>query len=300
MNVWRIHLKADSQEGSDQRKLCLEDKRIVGVGWPIEYKNIPVTWDEYWETAKEIYVDSAYYGWSTALEAMKNHIQVDDLIWTRGWHGNYFLGRIISEWYYETSETCAKADIVNVRKCDWHEIGTVESVPGKVVSCFVPPLTVQRIKDATINEFSKRTYNKKVGYEFYKVDNSGERDIFALLSTDGCEDALGIYLQVMHDYLIVPSSCKKYTMAYEFVLKHRDTGKNAVVQVKTGGISLNRDGYPDLDPDTNIFLFATSGQYYGEPKANVKTISPEEIRKFLYEQTHLLPSKMKEWIELTR
>lgn len=42
MNIWRIHLKADSQAGIDQRQLCL-DKGIVGVGWQIDYETVPVT-----------------------------------------------------------------------------------------------------------------------------------------------------------------------------------------------------------------------------------------------------------------
>ncbi len=87
-------------------------------------------------------------------------------------------------------------------------------------------------------------------------------------------------------------------MTYEFELKHRLTGKSAVVQVKSGWTPLKIDNYDKLE--TDIFLFATSGQYHGKPKPNINTIDPDEIRKFLYEQTHLLPEKMKVWIELTR
>jgi len=294
MNTWRIHLKADAQEGIDQRQLCL-DKGIVGVGWQIDYSNIPVTWEEYRGTAEVVYGDRS---WKAALNAMKNRIQVNDLIWTRDWSGIYFLGRIKSDWYYDTAEDCAQADIVNVRKCEWHRIGTEEAVPGKVVSSFRPARTVQIIDDDTVNYFSKVTYNKIVKEAFYKVDDLAGKDIFSLLSTDDCEDAVAIYLQVTHDYYIIPSSCKDDTMTYEFELKHRQTGKSAVVQVKSGWSSLDRDDYSKLD--TEVFLFTTSGQYYGGLKPNIKTISPDEIRKFLYEQTHLLPHKMKVWIELTR
>ena len=294
MNIWRIHLKADSQAGIDQRQLCL-DKGIVGVGWQIDYETVPVTWDEYWETAEGDYGDSS---WKAAINAIKNRIQVDDLIWTRDWSGNYFLGRILSDWYYDTDEDCSKADIVNVRKCEWHKIGTEEAVPGKVVSSFRPARTVQVIDDDTVYYFSQIAYNQKVGKSYYEVDNLAGEDIFSLLSTDGCEDALAIYLQVKQDYHIIPSSCKDDTMTYEFELKHRLTGKSAVVQVKSGWTALNIDDYDKLD--TDIFLFATSGQYHGTPKPNIKTIDPDEIRKFLYEQTHLLPNKMKVWIELAR
>lgn len=87
-------------------------------------------------------------------------------------------------------------------------------------------------------------------------------------------------------------------MTYEFELKNRSTGRSAVVQVKSGWTSLNINDYMKLE--TDVFLFATSGQYLGSPRPNIKTIDPDVIRKFLYEQTHLFPDKMKIWIELTR
>jgi hypothetical protein len=294
MNIWRIHLNSDSQEGVDQRQLCL-DKGIVGMGWHIDYVNDPVSWDEYYETAKRDYKKPS---WWAALNAIKNRMQLDDLIWTRDWQGNYFLGRLTSDWYYDTSDECSKADIVNVRKCDWKKIGTVEAVPGKVVSSFRPARTVQCINDETVCLFSQIVYNQKSVNTFYQVDKMAGKDIFSLLSTDGCEDALAIYLQVVYDYFIIPSSCKYDTMEYEFELKQKQTGKSAVVQVKSGETSINIDDYGKLD--TDIYLFATSGQYYGTAKPNIKTIDPEIIRTFLYEQTYLLPDKIKVWVELTR
>lgn len=296
MNIWRTHIKPASKSNIDPRQLCLE-KGIFGVGWQIDYKKVPVTWDKYWTTAKDKYANNK--SWEIALETIKNKMQIGDLIWTRDKSGNYFLGRILSDWYYDTTEDCARADVVNVRKCEWHEIGTVEAVPGKVVSSFRATRTVQRIKGDTICDFSQLLYNKKVKKTFYKkVDTLKGKDVFSLLSTDDCEDALAIYLQVMQDYFVIPSSCKRDTMKYEFVLKHRKTGKNAVAQVKSGKESLNIDDYSKLK--TDVFLFATSGKYLGKPKSNIKTIDPDVIRKFLYKNTHLLPNKIKLWVEQTK
>ncbi len=294
MNIWRIHLKADSKAGVDQRQLCLT-KGIVGVGWPIDHDSTPVSWEQYWKAAS---LENYGTSWTAALNAIKNRMQIDDIIWTRDWQGNYFLGRITSDWYYDTSQECANADIVNVRKCEWHKVGTEEAVPGKVVSSFRPARTVQIIDDDTVYNFSQIVYNQKTNSTFYHVDNVSGRDIFSLLSPDDCEDALAIYLQAKHDYLIIPSSCKDDTMTYEFELKNRITGKSAVVQVKSGLTPLNIDDYGNLE--TDIYLFATSGQYSGSAKANIKTIDPEIIRTFLYEQTHLLPDKMKVWIDLSK
>ena len=296
VNIWRVHLKSASQEGIDQRQLCFE-RGLVGVGWQIDYKTVPVTWEEYSTAAEGMYGD---VGWKAALNAMKDRIEQNDLIWTRDWHGNYFLGRVTSDWFYETSEDCAKADVVNVRRCEWHEIGTEEAVPGKVVSSFRPPRAVQIIDDNTVSAFSQAIYNQRSITNLYELEPLiNSKDIFSLLSTDDCEDAIAIYLQVNHDYLIIPSSCKRDdTMAYEFVLKSRTNGKTAVVQVKSGKTQLNISDYSNID--TDVYLFATSGRYYGDPKQNIRTIDPEEIRKFLYEKTNLLPEKIRVWVELTR
>jgi hypothetical protein len=230
-------------------------------------------------------------------------MKIDDLVWTRDKKGRYFLGRVTGDWYYDTSDENAKANIVNVRKCEWHEIGTVDKIPGKVVNCFIPRATVQRINDNTVKTFSKITYNQKSNSDFkYNVDDLSGENIFTLLSPDDCEDALAIYLQVLHGYYLIPSSCKKDTAGYEYALKNKETGKIAVVQVKSGNTPLIPDDFFELaKPDIDVYLFATSGNYgKGTSKANIKTIDPEVIRKFLYEQANLLPDKMSVWVELTR
>jgi len=262
----------------------------------VEFDTTPVAWADYFALAEEQYGDSS---WRIAMNAIKNRIQVDDLIWTRDWQGNYFLGRILGEWYYDTRDECSNADIVNVRKCEWHKIGTEQAVPGKIVSCFRPARVVQRIDDDTAMRFSQIAYNAKVKSKYYDVDTLKGQDIFSLLSCDDCEDALGIYLQSKYDYLVIPSSCKMDTMNYEYELKHRETGRLAVVQVKSGGGSaINIDDYSDLDAE--VFVFSNSGQYLGKPKPNIRMIMPDEIKHFLYTETHLLPSKMQVWVNLTR
>lgn len=118
MNIWRINLKPGSINGIDPRKLCLTNG-IVGVGWQINYSKIPVEWELYEKEAVNLYVNNGDKSWRPALNAMRHNIKKDDLIWTRDRQGIYYIGRIKSDWYYETSEDCRHADIVNVRDCDW-------------------------------------------------------------------------------------------------------------------------------------------------------------------------------------
>ena len=297
MNVWRINLKPGSANGIDPRRLCL-DRGIVGVGWQIDWQTEPVLWEAYEKEATELYYNKGDKSWWPALNAIYYRIKPDDLIWTRDWQGIYYVGRITSEWYYETTPDCEQADIINVRKCDWQKVGTVESVPGKLVNSFIPARTVQLVNDETVGLFSKITYNTKSENKFYEIETLVGKDIYSLLSSDDCEDALALYLQSEKGYMVIPSSCKSDTMNYEYELKHRQTGKRAVVQVKNGFVDLSTDNYNDIEAE--IYLFTTKGNYYGQPKPNIHFVDKKTITDFLYSNSNLLPDKMKVWVDLTK
>ncbi|MDR3012863.1 MAG: hypothetical protein LBU70_06600 [Chitinispirillales bacterium] len=297
MNIWRINLKPDAKKNVDSHQFCMENK-IVGIGWPVANVLAPVSWKKYLEAAEEQYKGDGHKGWRKAINIMKNRMYKDDLIWTRDSKGIYSLGRIMSDWCYDGSNSYLDADIVNFRECEWYKIGTVDAIPGKIVNSFIPPATVQQVRSSAVMIFSQLIYNEKNKSNFYKVDKLSSKNIFDLLSPDDCEDVLAIYLQEKYNYYLIPSSCKKTTPAYEYTLINAKTNKCAIAQVRSGNESLNIDGYSKYD--TRVYLFATSGNYLGQPKANITTVEPEEIRKFLYEYTHLLPKKMKVWVNMSR
>jgi len=297
MNVWRINLKPSAAAGIDPRRLCL-DKGIVGVGWQIDWQSEPVLWVDYERKAIEIYYNNGDKSWWPALNAIYNRIKTDDLIWTRDWQGIYYVGRIESDWHYETTPDFAQADIVNVRKCDWQKIGTIESAPGKLVNSFIPARTVQAVNDETVLLFSKILYNKKIGTTFYDIESLTGKDIYSLLSSSDCEDAIALYLQVEKGYMVIPSSCKSDTMTYEYELKHRETGRKAVVQVKNGYVDLSSDDYSGIESE--IYLFTTKGNYRGLPKSNIHFIDTKTITDFMYQNLSLLPDRMKLWVSLTK
>ncbi len=87
-------------------------------------------------------------------------MKIGDFCWTRDWHGKCILGRISGEWEFRSTKEHIDADIINVRPCDWQQIGTQDSVPGKVLSSFRGGRTVQAIHDNTAKTYSKVLYNK--------------------------------------------------------------------------------------------------------------------------------------------
>ena len=81
MNIWRINLKSASRNNVNPRQFCLE-KNIVGVGWRINEETKTLTWNQYHSQASKIYGDKS---WKAALNAIKNRIKINDLIWTSLW-----------------------------------------------------------------------------------------------------------------------------------------------------------------------------------------------------------------------
>ena len=291
-NVWRINLKTGAISGIDPREFCL-NRNILGVGWAIDYDRPDLNWEIYHKIASNTHKDK---GWSAALNAIINRMQVNDLCWTRNQQGLYYLGRITSAWRYLNVEEYKSADVVNIRNCEWHKIGTVDAVPGRVVNSFIPPRTVQKIDDNTINLFSKFIYNSFSINFTYNLNKLEKVDIYSLLSSEDCEDILGIYLQNELSYFVVPSTCKSDTVAYEYTLINKSNGRSAVVQVKNGYDPLNADDYVSLD--TDVFLFTTKGQYLGISSENIKFVDPKTIEDFVFNNKAIMPKRIQTWITL--
>ena len=232
--IWRLNIKPDAAEDVDPRKFCF-DKGILGIGWPVD-PEVPTDWETYCALAKDRYRGARRKGWRTAANAIIQ-MAVDDLCWTRDENANYYLGRIVGDWEYRSTDEYQKAGIVNVRPCEWFRVGGVDSVPGKVVNSFRPSAAVQRVYDETSSLYSKIKFNllsKRAVYDLH--GNEDNRDLFSLISPDDCEDIVGIYLQEKHGYRLIPSSCKRDTGKTEFVLKAVD-GRRANVAGKAGKCS---------------------------------------------------------------
>lgn len=275
MQVWRLNLKTNAAEGIDPRQFCIRNS-ILGVGCPINCDQ-PVDWDRYYAIAEEMYYNSGDRGWWPAINAIKNRMEICDLCWTRDWSGVYYLGQIRSNWIYRGDHDYRAADVTNVRKCSWKVVGEADSVPGKVANSFIPSRTVQVIDDDSVRLYSKFLFNSLCGREEYPLPRV-QADLFALISSEDCEDLVGLLLQE-RGYRLIPSTCRTDTVAYEFVLKHAETGRAAVAQVKQGKVTINMDDYSSLPSE--VFLFTSHGEFTGTPAPNLHCITPEEVKSFV-------------------
>lgn len=288
MQIWRLNINPDSDEGTDPRRFCLE-KGILGFGWSIESSSSEVDWEEYQAKAAEKYGDRS---WKAAINGLHDRMEKGDLCWTRDHDGSYYLGRVEGPWRYEGGIEYREADIVNVRDCNWVKVGSPDAVPGKVINSFFQG-TLQRVTGDAIREYSDMLYRRLS--EMGESDvNIGAEDLFSLLHPEDCEDLVALYLQEQ-GYRLIPSTCKKSTVNYEYVLKHRDTGEKAVVQVKRGNVPLDAEEYQALDG--TVYLFTSGGDQRGEA-SNVTFIDPSTIRGFLQENRQILPERVLQWAEV--
>ena len=290
INIWRLNIKTAAKRGVNPRRFCL-DRNILGVGWQVSQPGV-VEWDDYIAEARDKYKTKGR-SFSVAINALKNRMEVGDLCWTRDHDGTYYLGKITSGWRYENTKENLDADVVNVRSCLWHKVGTVDVVPGKVVNSYISGSTVQRVNGKNIRRYSQFLANQKIEGEKYELEESTD-DFLSLLSSDDCEDVVALYMQKKYGFMTIPSSCKSDTAAYEYVMKHPETGEKAVAQVKHGNVDLNRDNYGSLD--AVVFLLTTGGIYTGTERPGIHCLEPGMILKFAKDNYNLMSDRVQNWM----
>ncbi|MDP3940205.1 MAG: hypothetical protein Q8R92_18980 [Deltaproteobacteria bacterium] len=288
--LWRIHLRPSSETGVDACLFCTRES-VLGVGWAVGQGEQALDWQTYSSLAAIKHAGDR--SWRLALTPLRTGLSIGDLCWSRDQKGIYYLGQVTGDWEYRSGEAYRRADIVNVRLCKWVEVGTVEEVPGKVLSSFVPRRILQPINDATALFYSEMVFGQKTGAEVIKSPE--KKDVFALLSSEDCEDVVGLYLQSL-GYSLIPSSCKRRdTLAYEYVFRHRTTGHRAVAQVKRGADDLVIDDLLGVADD--VFLFTTHGKYLGAPTPRVHCIDRSTIEGFLRANPQILTQRIKTWVQ---
>ena len=293
MTVFRIHIRPSGGANDPKASFayCL-NYEVLGMGWRAEGTGEScLSWEEYVSAVEKC------YGGVPNVRYLHREVKENDLIWTRDMDGFYYIGRVVSPWEYLANEESGQADIVNFCRCESILPCGVDKVPGKVAACFRPPRVIQAIRDPTMSIYSRLLWNKLSGTEHYSLESGAATDIYAFLDDQTTEDAVAIYLQ-MRGWLYLPESRKADTMGYEYVLINRETFERAVVQVKTGNTSLDRDRWSDFGKMVEkVFLFQSYGNYTGSEYKKVECIAPDELQRFLFSNRELLPCSIKHWVD---
>ncbi len=292
MVVYRIHIRPKGGLANPKVSFayCLKEG-VLGLGWQTDSQNNDASWEEYEAEAIEKYGNNEL----SRVRYLKNNLKENDLVWTRDTKGQYYLGKVESEWEYYSNPEARDADIVNIVHCKFVEVESVGEVPGKVVASFRPRRTIQAIRDETTSDYSKYLWNKLSKVEFYPLSNEKYKNIFSCLGSEETEDAVFIYLQVQ-GWIVIPNSRKADTMSYEFYLVNSKTGEEAIVQVKTGHTALTPKHWESRGK--KVFLFQANGNYNGKSCGNVVCIKPKDIELFMYSHKYLLPLNIVNWLDV--
>ncbi|OZI07012.1 hypothetical protein BWI93_17045 [Siphonobacter sp. BAB-5385] len=283
--LWRLHLRPEPKNEKthdDVVSYCI-NHHIAGIGWPVPAE---VSSPEAYEQAARV-----EYGVRVASIPFAQDPIIGDYVWARDKNGNYYLGCIQGDWYYSNDPLHLELDIPNQRACEWIKVGSEENVPGKIVACFRPAKTFQAIYDPLMESFSKWAFSGDANKKFSATRSSQE--FFRFIGSDDCEDIVGIYLQKVKGYYLIPSSCKQTTIGYEFILKHSITSKTAIAQVKQGTVLLDDRLHGIAD---HVFLFCTEGVVTADSN-DFTVLQAEELYAFVCQNKKILPARINYWLE---
>lgn len=291
--LWRTTVKTASQDGK-AFEFCLQNN-ILGVGWclrdPNDQPYVPASIEECEQKGREQYDSSR--GFVVAIHALKE-MAVDDLIWTRH-NGIYYLCRVLSTWKYNCDAAHVYEDVINYVDVEFHEIGTVEMVPGKVVNSFRASAALQRIKGDIQLKYSEHLYNTITGTQFYPDQAVKKEELLDFLQPEDVEEVVSLYLQLEKGYLIYSSTNKLDTQTYEFVAVAKGGSHKAYPQVKTGNVSLDGDDYRELTTGGDkVFLFTVHGEYRNTSGMDI--IDQNTLIDFIYQHKDIMPGRIKQWL----
>jgi hypothetical protein len=222
------------------QKYCFEHK-IYAIGWAVDKK--PSSIDEYENLAKSVDDWKDDVGLTMAINAMRS-IEKNDFIWTRySKNGTYLLGKVkksgkevsIDDFYSLYKNKNGKDLYCLSIPCQEWKIFSMDEVPGIILNSFRGQTVKHSSYSENIEDYCKNLYNgtlsKRNSLSTFK----------ALLTPDDEEDLLGLYLQQEKQYLIYPSTNKRSTAAYEYILirKNKNQIQKAIVQCKMGSDDIN-------------------------------------------------------------
>ena len=220
-------------------------------------------------------------------------MNIGDLCWTRNSAGVYFLGRIMGPWEYLHGADADNHDVHSVRPCDWQKVGPLDEVPGAVERSFGPSRTIQAVQDASAIAYSEFIFAKLRGEPVRPCFKS--IDLFELLSPLDHEDIASLYLQIVHGFVIIPSTVKSSTLAYEWVMYDRKTGRRAAVQVKSGRAKLKVNDLAKLD--FPVYIMATDEIERPSLPKNAVWIDRDKLLEFVLTHRSILPGRIKRYLE---
>ncbi|HYI00312.1 hypothetical protein [Hyalangium sp.] len=291
-DIWRLPLRSQKEGGvphDEQVEHCLT-LGLSAVGWGVRKS------DALEEVLARVEAEYDRRGRQT-VERFAN-APMGSLVWTLHTDGTYRIGELVGPWRYDDSSTAERLDCHQVRETRWARAKLLSSeVPGAVVRCFSQRgSSFSRIHDENARAYSHRLFDKLLARPERVPAPTPAEILRSHLDPFDVEDLVFVYLQVKRDFLVLPGSRRTDSAAYEYVLIHRTTHEQAVVQIKTGSSTVDLDRLAKAAGSHHqAFAFSTTGRYAG-PASRVELLSSESLLAFMKASPEFLPPRVKGWL----
>lgn len=279
--VWRLKTKPGGCDDKTRKSLlaAMLSESFVATGWHVD--SSPKTAEEYCRAAEMKYGLKP----SSSVKRFARELAEGDLVWIMDVSGLYHLASITGPWSYVQDGRPFGGYSVNRYPCHWiaSNLSAADTSSG-VRNGLMQGGAFCRIKDTASVSHTARLAGK--------AGDADQTSVLELIGHDALEDLVGLYLQITFDAVLVPSSSKQSTAAYEFVLKRRDGAADIVAQVKSGQASItdNLSAVP-----CTRYLFALS-ERYPENLAGAQIISKAALETFMLRHRGLLPRTIQCWL----
>lgn len=257
------------------------------------------------------------------VHVVSQEMHPGDIVWMRDRvNGIYYIGQVSSASRWENVrdlETMCFDCANRVTDIAWNAVGTEDAVPGSISSRRYRS-AIQRVNSEGASEFSMLLINgfADAGEPYAKYDVNKLIDgelldnaatFFRFIDADSAEDVFGMWLTMTHGYLPIMSSNKRGTAAYEFTMRHYETGAKCFPQVKNdrlkGDNRLNAQGYADLVKQGDVWLLVTKEPErsiinFDSPREGVHVMSSADVEmlyQFTKDNRHLQSDAVVKWIE---
>lgn len=296
--LWRTKLRStkDGIVHQSQEDHCFSDN-VIGIGWGIEGLPSGASIDEVTSAIEKVDLPGWRKRAAQQVRRFAEEAEVGQLIWTRDKNGRYHLGRFTSDWRYDASDIAQDTDIHQVRSVVWAQRTFSEiDIPGAIMRSFIGQTNaMQRILDPAARIFSVELWNDEHGAP--SRPTRPDKTTIQILSPEDLEDLVYVWLQYAKSYVMVPNARQASTPVYEWTMVHRDTGRRAIIQIKSGKTQVDIEGLLKAadEADADAIAFAASGNYSIQSHPDVSEISLEELTEFARSHQEFLPWRVARW-----
>jgi hypothetical protein len=209
---------------------------------------------------------------------------------------------LVGAWQYDPSPEAAAVDLENFRPVAWAPRSVLDDeVPAAVVRAWSGrSRSFHEIHSWPARLLSDRLYDELMGKQPQPLELTEADVVRDLLHPLDVEDLVSLFLQVRHNYMVLPGSHRSDTPAYEQVLISRDDGHRAIVQVKTGAtpvdLKLLREAAGN---DARSFAYSTTSSYTGS-RRGIAIIAEDELLAFASEHEQVLTTRVRRAFEYSR